>query len=111
MGQVNLIQNYNHEDESHGAIRAYDPLTLEKKWEFTMNDITWAGVLTTATDVLFSGGKEGYFLALDARSGDLLWRMPLGGQINSGPMSYAVGGRQYVAVAAGSSLFAFGLRD
>ena len=111
MGQVNLIQNYNHEDESHGAIRAYDPLTLDKKWEFTMNDITWAGVLTTATDVLFSGGKEGYFLALDARTGDLLWRMPLGGQINSGPMSYAAGGRQYVAVAAGSSLFAFGLRD
>jgi alcohol dehydrogenase (cytochrome c) len=76
-----------------------------------MNDITWAGVLTTATDVLFSGGKEGYFLALDARSGDLLWRMPLGGQINSGPMSYAVDGKQYVTVAAGSSLFAFGLRE
>jgi alcohol dehydrogenase (cytochrome c) len=111
MGQVNLVQNYNAEDESHGAIRAYDPATLEKKWEFTMNDITWAGVLTTATDVLFSGGKEGYFLALDARSGDLLWKMPLGGQINSGPMSYAVNGRQYIAVAAGSSLFAFGLRE
>jgi alcohol dehydrogenase (cytochrome c) len=111
MGQVNLIQNYNHEDESHGAIRAYDSVTLDKKWEFTMNDITWAGVLTTATDVLFSGGKEGYFLALDARSGDLLWKVPLGGQINSGPMSYAVNGRQYVTVAAGSSLFAFGLRE
>jgi len=75
-----------------------------------MNDVTWAGVMTTASDVLFGGGKEGYFLALDARSGDLLWKIALGGQINSGPMSYAVNGKQYVTVAAGSSLFAFALR-
>jgi alcohol dehydrogenase (cytochrome c) len=66
--------------------------------------------MTTASDVLFSGGKEGYFLALDARSGDLLWKVALGGQINSGPMSYSVNGKQYVTVAAGSSLFAFALK-
>jgi alcohol dehydrogenase (cytochrome c) len=111
MGATNLTQNYNHESESHGAIRAYDPLTLEKKWEFPLSDITWAGTLTTATDLVFSGGKEGVFLALDARSGKLLWKASLGGQVNSGPMSYAVNGRQYVAVAAGSSLFAFTLRQ
>ena len=39
-----------------------------------MNDITWGGVLTTAGDVVFSGGKEGYFFALDARTGELLWK-------------------------------------
>ena len=39
-----------------------------------MNDITWAGVLTTASDLVFSGGKEGYFFALDARTGALLWK-------------------------------------
>jgi alcohol dehydrogenase (cytochrome c) len=111
MGQVNLTQNFNHEQESHGAVRAFDPKTLEKKWEFKMSDITWAGVLTTASDVLFSGGKEGYFFALDARSGDLLWRTSLGGQVNSGPMSYSVNGKQYITVAAGSSLFAFALRQ
>jgi alcohol dehydrogenase (cytochrome c) len=71
--------------------RAYDPATLDPKWEFTLSDITWAGVLTTAADVLFSGGKEGYFLALDARTGALLWKQPSGGQVNSGPMSFAVG--------------------
>jgi alcohol dehydrogenase (cytochrome c) len=75
-----------------------------------MNDITWGGVLTTAGDVLFSGGKEGYFFALDARTGTLLWKIALGGQINSGPMSYAVNGRQYVTVAAGTGLFTFALR-
>jgi alcohol dehydrogenase (cytochrome c) len=67
--------------------------------------------MTTASDVLFGGGKEGYFLALDARSGDLLWKIGLGGQINSGPMSYAVNGKQYVTVAAGSSLFAFAVKQ
>jgi glucose dehydrogenase len=60
--------------------------------------------------VLFGGGKEGYLLALDARNGDLLWKIALGGQINAGPMTYAVNGKQYVTVAAGSSLFAFATR-
>ena len=61
--------------------------------------------------MVFSGGKEGYFVALDARTGALLWKAALGGQVNAGPMSYAVNGKQYVAIAAGSSLFAFALRD
>jgi len=110
MGQSTLTPNLKKEEEGFGFIRALDPNGLTRKWEFKMNDITWAGVMTTASDVLFSGGKEGYFLALDARNGDLLWKVPLGGQINSGPMSYAVNGKQYVTVAAGSSLFAFALR-
>jgi len=41
-----------------------------------MTDVTEAGVLTTASDLLFSGGREGYFYALDARSGALIWRPP-----------------------------------
>ena len=110
MGQATLTPNTKREDEGYGAIRAFDPRTLEKRWEFKMNDITWGGVLTTAADLVFSGGKEGYFLALDARNGSLLWKASLGGQINSGPMSYAVNGRQYVTVAAGNALFAFALR-
>ncbi len=74
MGQVNLQQFLNNDDEAYGVVRAYDPNTLEPKWEYRMNDITWGGVLTTASDVLFSGGKEGYFFALDARTGELLWK-------------------------------------
>ena len=92
-------------------IGAYDPHTLEAKWEHRMADITWAGVLSTAGDLVFGGGREGYFLALDARTGELLWRASLGGQINAGPMSYAVNGRQYVAIAAGSALFSFALPE
>jgi outer membrane protein assembly factor BamB len=94
-----------------GNTCANGPHTFEKKWEFKMNDITWAGVLSTAGDVVFSGGREGYFFALDSRNGALLWKIPLGGQVNSGPMSYSVNGKQFVAVAAGTSLFSFALRN
>jgi alcohol dehydrogenase (cytochrome c) len=110
MGQINLQNFLNNEDEAYGVVRAYDPGTLEPKWEYKMADITWAGVLSTAGDVVFSGGKEGYFLALDARTGALLWKAALGGQVNAGPMSYSVNGKQYITIAAGNSLFAFALR-
>jgi alcohol dehydrogenase (cytochrome c) len=109
MGQTNLEPFFNNGDEAYGVIRAYDPNTLDPKWEYRMADITWGGVLSTAGDLVFGGGREGYLLALDARSGELLWRSSLGGQINAGPMSFAVNGRQYIAIAAGSALFAFAL--
>ena len=48
---------------------------------------------------------------LDARAGNLLWKTSLGGPISSGPMTYAVDGKQYIAVNAGNSMFVFGLRD
>jgi alcohol dehydrogenase (cytochrome c) len=76
-----------------------------------MTDVTTSGILTTATDVLFTGGREGYFHALDATNGTLLWKATLGGMIANGPIAYAVDGTQYVAVAAGNSLFVFGLPD
>jgi alcohol dehydrogenase (cytochrome c) len=109
MGQTNLEPFFNNDDEAYGVIRAYDPNTLDPKWEYRMADITWGGVLSTAGDLVFGGGREGYLLALDGRNGELLWRSSLGGQINSAPMSFAVNGRQYVAIAAGSALFAFAL--
>ena len=72
---------------------------------------TEAGILTTASDLLFSGGQEGNFFALDARSGEPLLKVGLGGTIANGPMTYAVQGKQYVAGAAEGALFAFGLPD
>jgi alcohol dehydrogenase (cytochrome c) len=105
MADIVLAPNVKTEEEGYGVVRAFDPKTLDQKWEFKMNDITWAGVLSTAGDVVFSGGREGYFFALDSRNGTLLWKIPLGGQVNSGPMSYSVNGKQFIAVAAGTSLF------
>ena len=95
------------EAEGYGAVRALDPKTGDKKWEFKMVDYTEAGVLTTASDLLFSGGREGHFFALDARTGELLWRTNLGGTIASGPMTFAVDGKQYVAVCGDNTLYVF----
>jgi alcohol dehydrogenase (cytochrome c) len=95
----------------HGAVLALDPRTGEQKWKFEMTDVTDSGILTTASDLLFTGGREGYFQALDARTGALLWKTNLGGQIVNGPITYEVDGKQYVATIAGHSLFAFALRD
>jgi alcohol dehydrogenase (cytochrome c) len=98
-------------DNASGMVLAVDPNTGEKKWEFKMTDVTGSGILSTASDVVFSGGREGYFYALDARNGAMLWKAALGGQVASGPITYRVDGRQYVAVAAGHALFAFALRQ
>jgi len=108
-GLRTATNNLRTEDEGYGAILAIDPLTGERKWEYKMVDFTDAGVLTTASDLLFSGGREGDFYALDARTGARLWKFTVGGQVQSGPMTYSIRGRQYVAVSAGSSFYAFAL--
>jgi alcohol dehydrogenase (cytochrome c) len=97
-------------EEGYGAIQAIDVRTGERKWAFPLTDLTLSGVLSTASDLVFAGGREGTFFALDARSGALLWSANVGGEVASGPISYSVGGRQYVAVAAGNALFAYALR-
>jgi alcohol dehydrogenase (cytochrome c) len=93
-----------------GTIRAFDPKTGERKWEFKRNiaDLR-GGLLTTASGLLFTGMMDRYFYALDARSGEELWHLRLAGGVQSGPISYAVGDKQYIAVAAGDTLYAFAL--
>lgn len=110
-GMLSSRLNTRREDEGYGAIRAIDPMTGDRKWEFKMNDVTDAGVLTTGADLVFSGGREGYFYALDARNGDLLWKASVGAGVASGPMSYSIGGKQYIAISAGNSLFVYGLKE
>ena len=99
-------------DDVHSAILAIDPKTGQKRWTYRLAaPSTEAGVLTTASDVLFSGGRDGSFYALDARTGTLLWQTNLGPSVASGPITYAVNGSQYVSVMAGSAMFTFGLRQ
>jgi alcohol dehydrogenase (cytochrome c) len=98
-------------DTGYGVVCALDPHTGSPAWEFKLKDVSEGGLLSTASDLLFAGTREGHFLALDARSGALLWRKYLGGQIAASPMSYAADGKQYVAVISGNSIFNFGLRE
>lgn len=96
---------------AHGAVVALNPETGKPAWKFDMHDVNTSGILTTASDLLFVGGREGYFQSLDARTGTLLWKENLGGEIIAGPMTYLVGGKQYVSIASGNSLFTFALRE
>ena len=95
----------------NGAVIAIDPKTGQAKWKFQMYDVTDAGILTTAGDVLFTGGREGYFYALDARTGTVLWKTYLGGAILSAPVTYSIDGKQYVIVNAGNVMATFALRE
>jgi outer membrane protein assembly factor BamB len=75
------------EDAGHGEVQAIDPRTGIKKWTFKMNDVTDSGILTAATDTLFTGNRECYFFAMDARDGNLLWKATLGGQVGASPIT------------------------
>ena len=95
----------------HGAVLALDALTGEQQWKFEMTDVIRSGILTTASDLLFTGARSGYFQALNAQTGALLWKASLGSKIVNGPMTYEAGGKQYVAIISGHSLSTFALRD
>jgi PQQ-dependent dehydrogenase (methanol/ethanol family) len=95
-------------------LRALDIETGKIVWEIqqvgtaegTKRD---AGVLGTAAGIVFYGDASGYFVAVDERDGKTLWRVPLNGIIKTSPMTFAVGGQQYIALAVGSTIMAFGL--
>src|SRR6267154_201215 len=92
-----------------GALRAIDPATGQMKWEFRHPSPSWSGALSTAGGVVFTGDAEGNFIALDAQSGKALWHFEMGGEVYASPMAFAVDGKQYVAIAAGSAVYSFGL--
>src|SRR5215813_12558812 len=83
-------------EDAFGAVRAIDAKTGDKKWDYRQAATsTEAGILTTASNVLFSGGRDGAFYALDARDGKLLWQTNLGPSVSAGPITYQVKGNQY----------------
>src|SRR6266849_1208701 len=92
-----------------GFLKAIDPATGEIKWKFEHTSPTWSGVLSTAGGLVFTGDAEGNFIAFDAASGKPLWHFQMGGAVYAAPMAFAVDGKEYVAIAAGSAVYAFGL--
>jgi alcohol dehydrogenase (cytochrome c) len=94
---------------SYGALRAIDPLTGERKWEIRHATPSWAGVLSTAGGVVFSGDNEGHIFAADSRTGAEVWRYLLGAAVYAPPTTFMVDGRQVLVMPAGSTLTAFAL--
>jgi quinohemoprotein ethanol dehydrogenase len=84
-----------------GALIAWDPVRQRAAWT-APHDALWnGGAMATAGDLVFQGAADGFLSAYDARTGERLWRFYAGMGINAAPMSYAVGGRQYVSVLVG----------
>ena len=102
-------QSPQPEDTFKSSVRALDPVTGERVWEFEVQALSSSGLLSTAGNVVFGGSRGGNFYALNAENGELLWRKSVGGNVHAGPISYSVAGRQYVTVAAGHALFTFAL--
>jgi PQQ-dependent dehydrogenase (methanol/ethanol family) len=85
-----------------GEFAAWDPAAGRKAWAVKERFPAWSGALATAGDVVFYGTMEGWFKAVDARTGALLWQFKTGSGIIGQPVTYrGPGGKQYVAILSG----------
>jgi alcohol dehydrogenase (cytochrome c) len=85
-----------------GEFSAWDPVNNKAVWTVKEMFPAWSGAVVTAGDVVFYGTMDGWFKALDARSGTLLWQFKAGSGIVSQPVTYkGPDGKQYVAVLSG----------
>jgi PQQ-dependent dehydrogenase (methanol/ethanol family) len=85
-----------------GVFQAWDPVAQRTVWEVHEQFPVWSGALVTAGNLAFYGTMDGWFKALDARTGKLLWKYRLGSGVIGQPVSWrGPDGRQYIAVTAG----------
>ena len=99
---MDLTTHPGAQKSNWGAFIAWNPLTGQRVWEIPETFMTMSGVLATAGDVVFYGTTDGWFRAVDARNGRVLWSQKLSSGVMSQPMTYlGPDGRQYVAVFAG----------
>jgi PQQ-dependent dehydrogenase (methanol/ethanol family) len=94
-------------------LRAVNIETGEIVWEIPQpgpaRAKSWTGVLATAGGLIFYGQPNGGFAAVDQRDGKTLWQFPTNVRMKASPITFTVGGKQYVAIAAGPNILSFGL--
>ena len=95
--------------EAYGHLDARDPVTGERRWSINFKYPPIGSILSTAGGLVFHGDVEGVAHAYDADSGEELWHFRTGSGIRGGPISYAVNGKQYVAVPSGLGSLVLGL--
>jgi alcohol dehydrogenase (cytochrome c) len=96
------------ESPAYGVLRALDPVTGDRKWEFKYLSPSTSGLLTTASGLVFTGDPDGNVIALDSRNGKLLWRYQMGATLHgTSAITYMVDGRQHVLIPAGTTLTAW----
>ena len=97
-----IVKMYAGPGGHRGELTAWDPVGRREVWTVKEPYPVWSGTVVTAGDVVFYGTMDGWFKALDARSGTELWRFKTGSGIIGQPITYqGPDGRQYVAVLAG----------
>jgi alcohol dehydrogenase (cytochrome c) len=98
-------------EESKKFLLAYNVDTATFAWKYQQvgRGHSSGGVMTTAGGLVFFGDDSASFEAVDAQSGKPLWHFNTGQDMNASPMSYAIDGKQYVAIAAGGDVFTFAL--
>jgi len=109
---VNVLESCDME-AGRRYLRAIDSHSGSVRWEYEMpgpNHI-YAGILSMAGGLVFSGRDDRHFMVLDALNGRLLWEYDLGQLVFASPITYVANGRQYVTIAAGPKVFTFGLPD
>lgn len=100
-------------DSGYSVLLAYNLESGRFQWKYrqTAPGGGWGGTLTTAGGLVFFGDNAGSFEALAAKTGKPLWHFNTGQHIHASPMTFAVNGVQYVAIAAGSDIFTFALPE
>jgi alcohol dehydrogenase (cytochrome c) len=95
-------------EKSKGWLTAVDASTGKERWKYASPTPLVAGVTATSGGVLFTGDLNNDFLALDAKTGEVLYRFNTGGSIGGGVITYALDGKQYVAATSGTVSAFFG---
>ncbi len=107
------FRRYNNPAEpAQKILRAINIETGKPAWQIALPgpaQSNYAGVLTTAGSLVFLGESSGGFAAVDARTGKYLWHFETNHAIKGSPMTYAIGGRQFVAIASGPNILSFAL--
>ena len=101
------------DDTPQKILRAIDVETGTIAWELPQIGMgeSWSGTLATSTGLVFFGDETGAFVAADNRTGKVLWRFQANETWKASPMTYQFDGKQYVAIASGANIIAFGLPD
>lgn len=102
-GQVYFGGVFRPDARASGWLRAFDASTGKARWTYRDDSMIASGVTATDGGVVLAGDAHGWFLALDAATGKALYRFMTGGPIAGGISVYQAGGREYIAVASGSS--------
>ncbi|MGA0585534.1 methanol/ethanol family PQQ-dependent dehydrogenase [Dyella sp. KRB-257] len=87
---------------NRGVVTAWNPVLRKAVWEIKEDLPVWSGALATAGDLVFYGTMDGWFKAVDARTGSLIWKFKTASGIIGQPVSYrGPDGHQYIAVLSG----------